>query len=163
MLIGLTVAPSPALAAGTPSGPQYSYQMVNVYKSATRVKSAQISSQVCNPTGNATTASYSSSTTRSNTFSLSGDLGFSALSSLLSGKISVSGSVTSSTTITQSLSTTVPAYRCMAVFELRDRYAYTLQKKCNYACSGAYASKTWVTLGSGTYSKFVGRAYYYTN
>jgi len=89
------------------------------------------------------------------------DLGFSTLASLLSSKVSVSGGTTSSTTTTESLTTSVPAYRCMAVFELRDRYSYTLQKKCNFAC--ASGAKVWQSVGTGVYSKFVGRAYYYTN
>ena len=165
LLIGLSIVavPTAANAAGTPSGPQYSYQMVSVTKSATRVKSAQISSQVCAPTGNATTASYTTSTTRSNTFSVTSDLGFSVLAGLLSPKVSVSGGVTSSTTTTEGLTTSVPAGRCLAVFELRDRYSYTLQKKCNYACSTATGAGVWKSVGSGVYSKFVGRAYYYTN
>lgn len=159
----IVAVPASASAAGTPSGPQYNYQMVNVSKSGTRVKGVQISSQVCAPTGNATTASYSTSTTRSNTFSVTSDLSFSGLSGLLTSKIGVSGGVTTSTTATEGLSTTIPKSRCMAVFALNDTYTYTLQKKCNYACTGAYASKNWVTVGTGSYKKFVGRAYYYTN
>ncbi|WP_426323164.1 hypothetical protein [Microbacterium sp. E-13] len=163
LIAGAAVIAVPgAASAATPTGPQYSYQMVNVYKSGARVKGAQISYQVCAPTSNATTASYNTSTTRSNTFSITSDLSFSGLSGLLSSKVSVSGGVTTSTTTTEGLGTVVPQGRCMAVFALNDVYRYTLQKKCNWACSGAYASKSWVTVGTGSYTKFVGRAYFYT-
>lgn len=147
-----------AQAAGTPSGPQYSYQMINVFKSGNNVTGARISTPVC-ATLQATTASYTTSSTRTNTFSVTGDLGFSALKNLLSGKVTVSGGITESTTITEVLTVVVPVGKCMAVFELRDRYTYTLQRKCNYACT----TKEWVTIGTGVYSKLDGRAYLYTN
>lgn len=160
LMAGLSFAdvPAPATAAGTPSGPKYKYKMISVKKSASHVRGAKISSEVCAPTGNATTASYTTSTTRSNTFNVTGDLGFSVLKGLLSSKVSVSGGVTMSTTTTEGLTTNVPAKRCLAVFELRDKYSYTLQKKCQYAC----LTKKWTTVGKGTYSKFIGRAYFYT-
>jgi hypothetical protein len=157
-LTGAVAQPAAAVPAPTP---QWSYKMVSVYKSATRAKSSKISSEVCNPTGQSTTASYAASTERSNTFSVTGGLNFAKLASMLGGQISVTGSITESTTITQTLTTTVPSHRCMAVYQLRDRYTYTLQKKCNYACNTG--TRDWKSVGTGTYSKFIGRAYYYTN
>lgn len=145
-------------AAGTPSGPQYTYRMVSVSKIASRVKSEALSTVAC--VQRSGSVSYAISSTRSNTFSYTAGLSVDILKSLLSATGSVSGSVSTSTTVTETLTMNLSAGECAQVFALRDKYRYTLQKKCNYACSGVYYNKTYVTLGTGTYSKFVGRKYY---
>ena len=162
VLVFSLAQPLEARAAGVPGVPQYTYRMVSVSKTGTRVKSEALSTITCQRiAGGTTTAVYSVSSTRSNNFSVTGGLGFDALSGLLKANVSVTGGVTTSSTYEESLSISVPYPKCAQVFALRDKYSYTLQKRCNIACTGVYANKTWVSLGGGSYTKFVGRAYYY--
>jgi hypothetical protein len=158
LALGLLVVASPADAAGTPSGPQYTYRMTNVYKSGSLVKSEALSSIMCLQRSG--TVSYSTSSTRSNSFSVTGGLSFSTLKGLLGSAISVSGGITTSTTVTETLTMNLSANQCARVYALRDKYAYTLQKKCNWACSGTYYDKQYHSIGSGSYTKFVGRKFY---
>lgn len=159
--VGLTQA-STAQAAGVPGVPKYTYRMVNVYQSASRYRSTALSSVLCNNTPNAGSTTYSTAVTTSNNFSYTGGLSFPVLSGLFTPNLSISGGVTSSTTTTESLTVNLNPGQCAQVFALRNAYSYTLQRRCNLACTNAeYAAPGgYLTMGTGSYTKVVGRGFY---
>jgi hypothetical protein len=125
---------------------------------ASRAKGEALSAVYCNRAAKSAIMSYSTTSTRSNTFSFSDSLAFSTLAGLFTAN--VSGSVSSSTTSTQGISVGAAPHSCVRIFALRDKYAYTLQTQCRFACSKKYYGGKWIRNGSGVFSKFIGRASY---
>lgn len=153
-----TVQASSASAAGTPSGPQYTYRMVSVSLTSSRYKAEALGTIQC--VQNTGSVSFSTSVTSTNSFSYTAGLGFSTLKGLLDANISVSGGVTTSTTTQESVTMNLNAGQCARVHALRNAYSYTLQRKCNYACTTATGAGVFKTLGTGSYTKVVGRGYF---
>lgn len=155
---GLALGATSAQAAGTPTGPQYVYQMVNVSKIASLNKAESLGLINCNRSSQLGTATYSNASTATNTFSFTAGLAFSDLAKLITGKAEISGGVSSSSTVTQAVMINLLPNQCAQVFALRDKYKYTLKQQCRYACGSS--GKDWANKGTGTYSKMVGRAFY---
>jgi hypothetical protein len=159
-VIGSGLSAAPASAFGTPSGPQYLYRMVSITRTAHLAKGKAIGQITCNRTPHSGKTSYTSSTTDTNTFTVQFDVtvAISILFAEIGAHLGITDTQTHGSTLTQAVSVTVVPKECVQLHELRNHYHFTQERLCRYACPGY--SQRWYKKGTGTYSRFVGRAYY---